>query len=63
MDIKNTINFSGFTGIDQEYQKPTKPDLSVRTTDVTVEESMLQVVKLLEDNVGNCSIIKYNLVE
>lgn len=43
-------SIKGFTGIDQEYQKPTKPDLSVRTTDVTVEESMLQVVKLLEDN-------------
>nr|XP_022905965.1 bifunctional 3'-phosphoadenosine 5'-phosphosulfate synthase-like [Onthophagus taurus] len=39
-----------FTGIDQEYQKPECPDLVVKTVEQTVEESMLQVVEMLEEN-------------
>lgn len=41
----------GFTGIDQEYQKPKNPDVTVKTADCSIEESMFDVIKLLEDNV------------
>jgi 3'-phosphoadenosine 5'-phosphosulfate synthase len=37
----------GFTGIDQEYENPTKPDLAARTVGASVRESMMQVVNLL----------------
>lgn len=43
---------AGFTGVDQEYEKPETPDLVVKTVDCTVEESMLQVVELLEEHVS-----------
>lgn len=42
----------GFTGIDQEYEKPEHPELVVKTVDCTVEESTMQVVELLEENVS-----------
>jgi adenylylsulfate kinase-like enzyme len=38
--------------VDQEYEKPETPDLVVKTVDCTVEESMLQVVELLEEHVS-----------
>lgn len=41
----------GFTGIDQEYEKPEHPELVVKTVDCTVEESTLQVIEMLEENV------------
>lgn len=45
----------GFTGIDQAYEKPEHPELVVKTVDCTVEESTLQVVEMLEENVCfNC---------
>lgn len=37
----------GFTGIDQAYEKPERPDLVVKTVECTVEESMSQVIDLL----------------
>lgn len=40
----------GFTGIDQEYEKPEHPELVVKTVDCTVEESTLQVIEMLEEN-------------
>jgi hypothetical protein len=43
---------SGFTGVDQAYEKPETPDLVVKTVECTVEESMLQVVELLEEHVS-----------
>lgn len=43
--------FLGFTGIDQQYEKPDNPDLLVRTSDCTIEESMFQVITLLEEKV------------
>jgi len=44
---------AGFMGIDQEYQKPKNPDITVETADCFIEESMFKVIKLLEDNVRN----------
>lgn len=43
--------FAGFTGVDQDYEKPECPDLVVKTVNSTVEESCMQVVQLLEENV------------
>ncbi|XP_018900987.2 bifunctional 3'-phosphoadenosine 5'-phosphosulfate synthase isoform X2 [Bemisia tabaci] len=40
----------GFTGVDQEYQKPESPELVVKTVDCSVEESFMQVVALLEEH-------------
>jgi len=41
-----------FTGVDQAYEKPETPDLVVKTVDCTVEESVLQVVEMLEEHVS-----------
>ncbi|KAL0108252.1 hypothetical protein PUN28_015062 [Cardiocondyla obscurior] len=38
----------GFTGIDQTYERPTKPDLIVKTEDCTPEESASTVIEFLE---------------
>lgn len=40
----------GFTGIDQMYERPTKPDLVVKTEDCTPEESAATVIELLEQH-------------
>lgn len=39
----------GFTGVTQEYEKPESPDLVVGTVDLTIEESTMHVVHLLEE--------------
>nr|CAD7459366.1 unnamed protein product [Timema tahoe] len=39
-----------FTGVDQVYEKPESPDLVVKTVDLTIEESTMQVVNLLEEH-------------
>ncbi|KAG8327231.1 Bifunctional 3'-phosphoadenosine 5'-phosphosulfate synthase 2 [Homalodisca vitripennis] len=44
-------SIKGFTGVDQPYEKPEVPDLVVKTVNSTIEESCLQVVQLLEENV------------
>lgn len=38
--------------MDQAYEKPETPDLVVKTVECTVDESMLQVVELLEEHVS-----------
>ncbi|KAK7603187.1 hypothetical protein V9T40_003186 [Parthenolecanium corni] len=43
-------SIKSFTGLDQAYEVPKNPDVIVKTVDCTIEESMLQVIKLLEDN-------------
>ncbi|GJQ82528.1 hypothetical protein Trydic_g14513 [Trypoxylus dichotomus] len=40
----------GFTGIDQEYEKPESPELVVQTVDRSVEECVEDVIELLEEN-------------
>uniref|UniRef100_A0A2M4BGK2 Putative bifunctional atp sulfurylase/adenosine 5'-phosphosulfate kinase n=2 Tax=Anopheles marajoara TaxID=58244 RepID=A0A2M4BGK2_9DIPT len=39
----------GFTGVTQAYEAPEAPDLRVSTEGLTVRESTLQLIKLLED--------------
>nr|CAD7198648.1 unnamed protein product [Timema douglasi] len=43
-------SIKGFTGVDQVYEKPEFPDLVVKTVDLTIEESTMQVVNLLEEH-------------
>lgn len=43
----------GFSGIDQEYQKPKSPELVVTTLDRSVGECVKDVISLLEQNVSS----------
>uniref|UniRef100_A0A8C5NG84 Bifunctional 3'-phosphoadenosine 5'-phosphosulfate synthase 2-like n=1 Tax=Gouania willdenowi TaxID=441366 RepID=A0A8C5NG84_GOUWI len=43
----------GFTGIDSDYECPNKPDLVLETGELTVNECLQQVLKLLIKQVGN----------
>lgn len=40
----------GFTGIDQPYEKPDSPDLTVQTVNTSITNSTQQVIKLLQKN-------------
>jgi adenylylsulfate kinase-like enzyme len=41
----------GFTGIDQEYEEPINPELHIAAGAQTVDESVQQVIQLLQKNV------------
>lgn len=43
----------GFTGIDQEYQKPESPELVLQTVDRTIESCSQKVIEMLQENVSN----------
>lgn len=49
----------GFTGIDQEYQKPEHPDLVLKTASVSIEESVKLVLELLKENVSRSQMNIY----
>lgn len=55
MKIKN---FLGFTGVDQAYEKPDAPELVLKTIHLSIEESTMQVVQMLEENVSNYIHVK-----
>ncbi|XP_025418007.1 bifunctional 3'-phosphoadenosine 5'-phosphosulfate synthase [Sipha flava] len=40
----------GFTGVDQVYEKPDSPELVLKTIHLSIEESTMQVVQMLEEN-------------
>ncbi|KAI5636377.1 ATP-sulfurylase domain-containing protein [Phthorimaea operculella] len=42
----------GFTGISQEYERPSAPELVVHTVGRSIEESTMEVVRLLESQVS-----------
>ena len=42
----------GFTGVDQVYEKPDSPELVLKTVHLSIEESTMQVVQMLEENVS-----------
>ncbi len=46
----------GFTGIDQAYEEPVKPDLDLKTVNRSVHDSMLEVITLLENNVRQLAL-------
>ena len=43
---------SGFTGIDQPYEKPENPELTVHAGKSTVDECVQQVIELLQERVS-----------
>lgn len=51
----------GFTGVDQVYEKPDSPELVLKTIHLSIEESTMQVVQMLEENVS--SMIKKNTLK
>ena len=42
---------AGFTGIDSAYEPPVNPDLTLKAGELTLDECVLEVVKLLKDKV------------
>ena len=44
------ICFIGFTGIDQAYEAPENPDLSLTTVSRSIKDTMNEVITLLENN-------------
>lgn len=46
----------GFTGIDQEYQKPEHPELVLKTANMSVEEATRLVLEMLEENVSKTTL-------
>lgn len=42
----------GFTGIDSNYESPERPDLVLKTGELTVNECLQQVLELLKENVS-----------
>lgn len=43
--------FTGFTGIDSEYEKPEAPELVLKTDTCSVNECIQQLVDLLQERV------------
>ena len=42
---------SGFTGIDSVYEPPSSPELSLKSGELSVDDCVQQVIKLLADKV------------
>lgn len=47
-----SICHPGFTGIDSSYESPDRPDLVLKTGELTVNECLQQVLELLRENVS-----------
>lgn len=47
----------GFTGIDQEYQKPDHPELVLKTANMSIEDSVKMVLEMLQENVSPSKIL------
>lgn len=43
---------TGFTGIDQEYQKPDHPELVLKTANMMIEDCVQLVLEMLQENVS-----------
>lgn len=49
--------FTGFTGIDSEYEKPEAPELVLKTDTCSVNECIQQLVDLLQERVRGRNIV------
>ena len=54
---ENVLICLGFTGIDQAYEEPLNPDLILNTVDRSVNDTMHDVITLLENNVSFKSLV------
>lgn len=46
------FDFTGFTGIDSDYECPEAPELVLKTGELTVNECIQKVVDLLKEQVS-----------
>ena len=46
----------GFTGIDQAYETQDNPELSLDTVGRTIQETVLEVIQMLENAVSECIV-------
>ena len=61
---RKTLNYllmssSGFTGVDQAYEPPPKPELVLRAGEQTVDECVHSIVSVLMDDVSTQNIYIY----
>jgi len=48
---------TGFTGIDQEYEQPSKPEVVLKAGQLSVDECVQQLVHLLVTRVSHCNTL------
>lgn len=60
--MKNVTFILGFTGVDQVYEKPDAPELVLKTVNLSIEESTMQVVQMLEENVSSYILFAYYII-
>ena len=53
------MSSSGFTGVDQAYEPPPKPELVLRAGEQTVDECVHSIVSVLMDDVSTQNIYTY----
>ena len=53
------IPLIGFTGIDQDYEKPESAELVIEAGKQTIDESVQQVIQLLQKNVSINLVLYY----
>ena len=46
------LYFPGFTGIDQAYEEPVKPEIVIEAGELTLEESSEKLVTYLQERVS-----------
>ena len=46
----------GFTGIDQPYEIPASPEVTINTENRTVDDCVQQIVEILQENVRFCKL-------
>ena len=51
--------FKGFTGIDQEYEKPSSPELVLKAGELSIMECVQQVVQKLIEEVRAVRVCNY----
>ncbi len=52
-----SLFLQGFTGIDQKYEVPEKPEVTLKTDQFSVQECCQAVVKYLQSRVSDVNLI------
>jgi len=55
--LKCDVNVAGFTGIDQQYEQPSNPEVILKAGESSVDECVQQLVHLLATRVRSVTII------
>jgi len=48
----HVVLFTGFTGIDQQYEHPTSPEVVLKAGEQTIDDCVQQLVQLLVNRVS-----------